>query len=994
MYLNCHSYFSFRYGTLSIERLLDEAIRCNISKLALTDINNTSGILDFISQCDKRGINPIAGIDFRNGTQQQFIGIAKNEEGFFELNHLLTQCLAGGEKALVPKYAPELNNAFVIYPLHNIPEKLRENEFIGVRLSQIHQVLFSPLRNRKEKLLLLAPVTFRNGNCMNSGASLHKRDFNIHRLLQAVDKNTLLTKINPEDLSNQDEVMIPENEMEKSCALLPEILTNAKKMIEQCSIHLPRGVNRNKKFFTGNANDDYELLHDEAYRGLEYRYGDASYKVVERMKKELEDVRRLGYTAYFLISWDIVRYARNRGFFYVGRGSGANSILAYCLQITDVDPIDLDLYFERFINPYRTSPPDFDLDFSWKERDEIIEYIFKKHGKEHTALLATYSTFQFNAVVRELGKVFGLPKQEIDELAQNGIHTANDNAITRAIVNYSKHIHEFPNHLSIHAGGILISEKPMNYYTALSMPPKGFPLTQFSMLEAEDFGLYKFDILSQRGLGHIRDTVEIVKQNRGEHIDIHDIARFKTDKKIANLIRNGRCMGCFYVESPAMRMLLKKLRCEDYITLVAASSIIRPGVSQSGMMREYIERFHDPSRMDKTPPQLLNLLKETYGVMVFQEDVIKVAHYFAGLTLAEADILRRGMSGKFRSREEFQKIKEKFFSNCEQKKYSQELSAEVWRQIESFAGYSFSKGHSASYAVESYQSLFLKAYYPLEFMVGVINNFGGFYRTEYYVHEARMSGANIHAPCVNHSFFLTSIKGKDIYLGMGLIAQLGEKLIQSIEREREHNGKFLSLENFVLRVKTGPEQLRTLIRANALRFTGMRKKELLWEMLSLPGMAQTDSKKKYEGTEALFESESKKFSLPHLDYGTFDDVMDEIELLGFPLCSPFSLLPDSSKYNFTASMLEVHLGKTIEIAGYYVTCKPTHTTKGELMMFGTLLDKEGFFFDTTHFPKIIAQYPFRGKGIYLIKGKVVNDFGFLSVDVFAMEKLQYAFGMK
>ena len=991
MYLNCHSYFSFRYGTMNIPSLIAEAEKCGVDKISLTDINNTSGILDFIVQCERKGIKPVAGIDFRNENIQQFIGIARNEEGFFELNRLLTQCLSSGEGAIVPVQAPEMQHAFVIYPLHNIPSNLRENEFIGVRTHQIHQVLFSPLRNKKEKLVLLAPVTFRSGSCENSGNDLQKRDFNIHRLLRAIEANTLLTKINANELSHQSEIMKSEAQLKEECALLPEIFYQAKNIMNQCGIHLPRGVNRNKKYFTGSAQEDYEMLHDACYRGLEYRYGGGSVKVADRVKKELEEVHRLGYTAYFLISMDIIRYAQHRGFFYIGRGSGANSILAYCLEITDVDPVDLDLYFERFINPYRSSPPDFDLDFSWRDRDEIIQYIFKKHGNEHTALLATYSTFQYNAVVRELGKVFGLPKQEIDDLANNGIHQVNDNSISRSILRYSKYLHDFPNHLSIHAGGILISEKPMNYYTAISMPAKGFPLTQFSMIEAEDFGLHKFDILSQRGLGHIRETVEIVKENKGEEIDIHEIKRFKSDEKIAALIRDGKCMGCFYVESPAMRMLLKKLRCEDYLTLVAASSIIRPGVSQSGMMREYIERFHDPSRMHKTPPQLLELLKETYGVMVFQEDVIKVAHYFAGMSLAEADVLRRGMSGKFRSREEFQKIKDKFFQNCDEKKYPRELSSEVWRQIESFAGYSFSKGHSASYAVESYQSLFLKAYYPLEFMVGVINNFGGYYRTEYYVHEARMNGANIEAPCINESLHLTRIKGKNIYLGLGLIAQLSEKLIHAIVREKKRNGNFISLEDFVRRLHPGPEQLRLLIRANTFRFTGVRKKQLLWDMLSLPGMASCESShEKYKGLSPLFPTDSKKFNLPELHYDTFDNAIDEIELLGFSLCSPFELMEKPERYHFTASMLKNYLGKVIEIAGYYVTGKPTHTVKKELMMFGTLLDKDGHFFDTTHFPKILEKFPFRGKGIYLVKGKVVNDFGFYSIDVIWMEKLNYA----
>ena len=265
----------------------------------------------------------------------------------------------------------------------------------------------------------------------------------------------------------------------------------------------------------------------------------------------------------------------------------------------------------------------------------------------------------------------------------------------------------------------MIAEKSIHYHTGTFLPPKGFATTQFDMVVAEDIGLHKFDILSQRGLSKIQDALHIVRKNKPEDIllDIRNLQAFKQDEKIKSILRNGRAMGCFYVESPAMRMLLKKLKVDTYLGLVAASSIIRPGVSNSGMMREYIVRFTDPERRQAAHPVLLDIMPDTFGVMVYQEDVIKVAHYFAVLSLGEADVLRRGMSGKFRSREEFKNVENQYFENCKARGYSLELAQDIWRQIESFAGYAFAKGHSASYAVESYQSLYLKAHYPLEYMV-------------------------------------------------------------------------------------------------------------------------------------------------------------------------------------------------------------------------------------------------------------------------------------
>ena len=970
MYLNCHSYFSFCYGALPVPELLAEAQRKGIEAIALTDINNTSGCLEFIREAHKYNVRPIVGIDFRTGAQQQYIGIAKNNDGFFELNKHLSQYLSG--ETILENQAPTFLNSYIIYPLGKIqPKYLRENEYIGIRPADLNKILFSDVLAYQSKMVALNTVTFRD-----------KKDFNIHRLLRAVGNNTLLSKLPVSEQGSEDEIMHTERELFNIYNRFPSLLENARNLIETSEINFEFGKNKNKKIFGKNAPEDYQLLRNLCYQGLNYRYVNPGSDIYERLEKELLMIKDLGFCSYFLISWDMVRYAQHKGYFYVGRGSGANSIAAYCLRITDVDPIDLDLYFERFINPHRTSPPDFDLDFSWKDRDDLTRYIFEKHGAEHTVLLATYSTFQQRAVTRELGKVFGLPKADIDDLVENRKTQSTPDHIAKLIRRYGTYIQDFPKNLSVHSGGILISEKPIHCYTATSIPPKGFPITQFSMLEAEDIGLYKFDILSQRGLGHIKDSVALVKQNRGEEIDIHNIGKFKKDEKIKALLRNGRTMGCFYVESPAMRMLLKKLQADTYIGLVAASSIIRPGVAKSGMMREYILRFRNPDRRKYIHPKIGELMHETYGIMVYQEDVIKVAHHFAGLSLAQSDVLRRGMSGKFRSRGEFQKMKDEFFSNCKERGYEDSITAEVWRQIESFAGYSFSKGHSASYAVESYQSLYLKAYYPKEFMVGVINNFGGFYRTEYYVHEARMAGANVLAPRVNKSEHFTIIQGDDIYLGFIHLSELEQQVSEAIVREKQEGGEFRNLEDFIKRVSISVEQLRILIRIGAFRFTQKTKKALLWDIYLYMG-----NKKKTEPNKELFETNAKPFELPQLDQNALDDAYDEIEILGFPLCSPFQLLKEQPSNTISASNLIEHAGKMVTMTGYLVTTKVTITVKGEVMLFGTFLDKDGYFFDTTHFPKVVKEFPFRGKGCYEIKGKVAEEFEFASIDVSSIEKL-------
>ncbi len=974
MYINCHTYYSLRYGTIKPRDLLELAKLRGIQTLALTDINNTSACLDFVRLSSKYSIKPILGVDFRNGAQQQFILIAKNNTGFKNINAYLSQFLHEQTIAIPEKPDTVINDCFVIYPfIKGKDYNLKSNEFLGVKPKDVNHLKFSKWAKSPNKLVILQTVSFK-----------HKKDFNTHRLLRAVDNNTLLSKLPLTEQANEADVMLPNQELLAHYEEFPKIIENTKQLLEGCSIDFDfsQSVPNNQKSYTNNENLDYRLLKKLTYDGLKYRYKNPKQQIYNRIEKELDIIKQKGFVSYFLINWKILKYARSKDYFYVGRGSGANSIISYLLRITDVDPVELDLYFERFINIFRKNPPDFDIDFSWQDRDDITQFIFKTF--KNTALITVYNTFKFRASVRELGKVFGLPKSEIDILTTGKYNFEALDKLSQLVINYSTYIQGFPNYLGIHAGGIIISEKPVHYYGATFMPPKGFPTTQFDMVVAEDIGLYKFDILSQRGLGKIKDTVDIVKYNNPKKppIDIHDIKRFKQDKRIKYLLRNAKAIGCFYVESPAMRMLLKKLQVDNYLGLVAASSVIRPGVAKSGMMREYIMRYRFPERRNDAHPVLLKIMPETFGVMVYQEDVIKVAHYFGGLTLGEADMLRRGMSGKFRSRDEFLKVKQQFFDNCKNDGKPASLTANIWRQIESFAGYAFAKGHSASYAVESYQSLFLKAYYPLEYMVATINNFGGFYQTELYVHEARMHGGIIEAPCINKSHYKATIKGDTIYLGFMFLHAIESKTIKKLLIERKQYGTFKSLDDFIERVPISVEQISILIKINAFRFTGINKRELLWQAhLKISKTVVED----YIVT--LFKTERINYQTPELPSTDLENAFDELELLGFPLCNPFYLLKNPSKNTLRAKHLLLCENKVITIEGYLVTTKNTSTSNGKRMNFGTFLDRDGDFIDTVHFPTIAVKFPFRGKGIYSITGKVLVEFDCTNIQVISMKKL-------
>jgi DNA polymerase-3 subunit alpha len=969
MFINCKTWFSYRYGTYSTEALVDAAAERGLRSLGLTNINSTADMWDFVDFCMENKIKPLVGAEIRNDDIFCYTLLAKSDSGLLEVNRFLSGHLQ--EEQAFPERPAFSQQVIIIYPFGKIaPADLGENERIGVLSSQLNRVKKQEVEAFPKKWIIRHPVTFQD-----------KIHFNVHRLLRAIGKNTLISKLEEKDVASPEEMFVSETTLMTAFRNFPGMITNTLQLIDACEIKTELHTDKNKKHYSASKEDDRILLEKLAMEGLAYRYGNNPIAKA-RVFKELKIIDQLNFNAYFLIVWDVIRYAQNRGFFYVGRGSGANSIVAYCLKITDVDPIKLDLYFERFLNPHRTSPPDFDMDFSWKDRDEVIDYIFKRYGKDHVSLLGMYSTFQRRAVIRELGKVFGLPKEEIDQLVRGKDQPMNEDKIQRTILKYGKLLENFPNHHSIHPGGMLISEKPIYQYTVNEMPPKGFCTAQIDMFLAEKIGLFKLDILSQRGLGHIKEAIRLVKQNRGIDIDIHQVEQFMSDPIVASQIRKADTIGCFYIESPAMRQLLTKLKCDDYLRLVAASSIIRPGVSQSGMMKQYIERFHDPEKIVYLHPKMKELLEETYGVMVYQEDVIKVAHHFAGLDMGEADILRRAMSGKYRSHNKFNLIKEKFFANCKELGHEESTTTEVWRQIESFGGYSFSKAHSASFAVESYQSLYLKTYFPMEFMVAVINNFGGFYSTEFYFHELKRTGAKVNPPCVNHSDYLTNIKDEEVYVGLIHIQQLEAKLCTLILEERVANGPYLGLEDFIERTHSGPEQLNILISVGAFGFTGLGKKKLLWKA----NFAQKRLTV-IPDSPVLFKESTIDFTLPEFPDYPLEDAIDEINVLGFALTDMFRLCADDGKGTILAEQLPELLGKNVEVLAQLVVTKDVRTINRQHMAFGTFLDAKGDWLDTVHFPNSLMRFPFQGKGFYKLRGKVVVEFGAFAVEVNAMWKV-------
>ncbi len=971
MYLNCHSFHSLRYGTLSIERLVNLAHKHGVSHLCLTDINASAGIYTFTKACRKVGIIPLVGIEFRENHQLRYIGIAKNTYGFSNLCRFLSTYNLSN--IAIPSTAPDLSDVFFIYPLQQYPETLKENEWIGVKKQELSQLILLKHKPHRSKMMALHTVSYET-----------KMDYNLHRILRAIDLNIIGTKLSPSDYGAENDVFISPSEIQNQFFDFPELWQHTQSITQQCSFDFNFNTPRNKQHYTNSKHSDFKLLSLLAYEGLSKRYPNQQNEAKLRVEKELKVIDNLGFSGYFLITWDIIQFSKQQGFIHIGRGSGANSIVSYCLGITDICPIELDLYFERFLNPERSSPPDFDIDWSWKDRDRILDYIFEKYGQEYVAFCGTTVEFKYRSQFREIGKVFGLSKEELDELTQSKRKLPVLNSVTKMVHQYTSLLQHFPNQRSMHACGILISETPISDFSVIEKYPKGYPTVQFNMHDAEDIGFEKFDILSQRGIGHINDCVRLIQENQNINVDIQNVQLSKNEVNANRLLEQGQTIGCFYIESPAMRGLLRRLKCNNYLTLVAASSVIRPGVAKSGMMKEYIFRHNNSTQFTYSHPVFKEHLSETYGVMVYQEDVIKIAHHFAGIDLAKADILRRAMSGKTRSLSELDTIKDVYFENCKAKGYSDDLAKEIYRQIESFAGYSFCKAHSASYAIESYQSLYLKTHFPLEFITAVIINEGGFYRPEVYIHEAKMAGAIVETPCVNQSNYLTTLSGKQLFLGFRHIQGLQDAIGKQIEEERKKHGCFQSLEDFIARIHIGLEGLQLLIFIGAFRFTKKNKNELI-----LTARMLLINFKEENRHAKLLQEQVVEYQLPPLERSLFEDAFDEIEILGFPVQhSYFELLKTNFRGEIPAKTFHLHHKKTVKIVAYLINIKYVPTQNG-VMNFGTWIDNQGSFFDSIHWANSLTHSPFQGSGCYLLQGQIQVENEFPTITVTRMAKLAF-----
>jgi DNA polymerase-3 subunit alpha/error-prone DNA polymerase len=737
-------------------------------------------------------------------------------------------------------------------------------------------------------------------------------------------------------------------------------------------------------------------LRHAAYEGARNRYGiELSESVVERIEHELKIIADMDFCSYFLIVQDIVRRSPRT----CGRGSGAASLVAYCLGITNVCPLKHNLYFERFLNPGRKDPPDIDVDFAWDERDDVLNSVLAEHGGR-AAMVSSHVLFQPRMAVREVAKVYGLTDAEIgkvskrlpwfwraEDVGDDWVAYLKNRPETKCldflqpwpeILAFARRIIDIPRYLSVHPGGVVITPRPIAGYVPVERAPKGVPVIQWEKDAAEEAGLVKIDLLGNRSLGVIRDAVESVRNN-GNCFDETDWEP-EDDIDTQEAVAQGWTMGCFYIESPAMRLLQKKSGVGDFEHLVIHSSIIRPAANE--FIREYIRRLHG-GKWDPIHPLLSDVLNETFGIMVYQEDVSRAAVSLAGFSHTEADGLRKILSKKDKEHH-MRDFFKRFETGAKSRGVSPRQINTVWDMIMSFSGYSFCKPHSASYARVSFQAAYLKVHYPAEFMAAVISNQGGFYSTFAYVSEARRLGLTVLPPDVNKSRIRWRGCNGKIRVGLMAVKGLSRRVQERITWSR-HKRPYGDIRDFLKRVRPDEGEAGALINCGALDslIAGGSRARLVWEL-----MRWEKQKSKPGENGNLFEKPNVQAPLLPPD-DDLERLRGELSVLGF-LCShhPMMLYQKvlQKKGAVKARDLAQHIGKNVRFAGWLITRKLVRTRGGDPMEFLTFEDETGLV-ETTFFTKAYRDFCHmldRGRP-YLMTGKVETDWGAVTLTVQRVE---------
>jgi error-prone DNA polymerase len=989
--LTVRSHYSLMWGTDSPAAICRSARQMGYDRIALTDTDNLCGLWKFLHACHEEGLTPIVGAEITDpGQDHRAVCLVKDPAGYANLCRLITRRHRDPAFALSSALPPLAGGLMVLTSRADLLAAWhRAGVHTAAALPRRPPSPFHPLVQTARRLgipLVATPASF----------FLQPDGFAVHRLLRAIAGNTALSRLNPNDTAPADAWLATPEEYRRRFNSCREAVDNTMHMADELKFTGPDYGLVMPPWKAKDTSSADNSLRRAAYAGARNRYGrELGEAVVDRLEHELAVIARMGFSAYFMVVKEIVSQSPRT----CGRGSAAASLVAYSLGITNVCPVKHNLYFGRFLNPGRSDPPDIDVDFAWDERDTVIDGVLDRFAG-HAAMVASHILFQPRMALRETAKVFGMPAGEIGritrrlpwfwhrgELDAGLLDNLRQRPETRhldfidpwpQIVALAQRIIGIPRHLSVHPGGVVVTPDPIDGYVPVETAPKGVPVIQWDKDGAEDAGLVKIDLLGNRSLAVIRDAVANVKANG----IIFDENRWEPEDNPAtrDTVAKGRTMGCFYIESPAMRLLHQKAGSGDFDHLVIHSSIIRPAANV--YIQEYLRRLHGGS-WDPIHPLLADVLDETFGIMVYQEDVSRAAKALAGFSDAEADGLRKIIAKKDRQRQ-LADFHHRFMAGTAARGVSADQADAVWQMMLSFSGYSFCKPHSASYARVSFQAAFLKTHHPAEFMAGVISNRGGFYSTFAYVSEARRMGLTVDPPDVTASRIRWTGKNRRLQVGLMAVGGMSRPTMERIVACRQRSG-FKDMPDFLARVQPHEDEARALIHCGALdRLDADRSRtRLLWTL------AIWQAGRRRSGEQAdLFASRRLSVTETPPTFPPEDPVTRlrrEYAVLGF-LCRqhPITRFADviNTMNTVKANRLPDLVGRRVRLAAWLITGKVVHTRSGDPMEFLTFEDETGIV-ETTFFPGVYRRFchTIDRNHPYLLTGKVEMNWGAVTLTV-------------
>jgi len=989
VHLHVHSHYSLMRGTAGLESLCRRVSELGMDRFALTDTNGIYGLVYFLQIAEENGIRPIVGAEVVTSDARAVL-LVKNQTGYANLCRVLTRRHCEKDFDLAEELIARGEGLVILSDHPPLLKRLKGKCDLYAELTAGRSRCSLLDLSKSEGIPAVATggVTF-----------LHPEEYHLHCLLRAIDLNTKFSRLSDKETAPSSAWLKSPQEMAETFPNLPEALENTRKIAEQCQFH----PDFTSTLFAGFEELDQkaaaEKLRRKCYEGAQRRYGEITDAVRKRLEYELSVISKKGFASVFLMMEDIVKQAPRT----CGRGSAAASIVSYALGIIHVDPLKYDLFFERFLNPGRKDPPDIDVDFPWDERDAILDYVFEKYGPERSAMVANHVGFRLRAAVREVAKVYGLPDAEIKQVTDRLSHlwfwgTDDIESVVAThplfrglslpspwpeILQWASRLQGVPRYLSVHCGGVVVVPDVLSNHVPVENAPKGVQIIQWEKDQTEEAGLIKMDVLGNRSLAVIRDGLNAIRENTGEVIR-YDNLNPLDDPLAQTLIRRGDTMGVFYIESPAMRQLQKKTNVGDYEHLVIHSSIIRPAANT--FINEYVRRLRGEPYVS-LHPILDRVLGETYGIMVYQEDVTKVAMEMAGFSPEDGDGLRKTLSKK-RNAKKLSAYRDQFVRGALIRKISTGVIGKVWEMILSFGGYSFCKPHSASYALVSFKSAWLRAHYPAEFMAAVISNQGGYYSPFAYLSEARRMGLTVLPPEINASRKAYTGKEREIRVGLMQLKGLKASALDRLLEEREKGGQYRSFEEFQRRVPLDPSDMRILIKAGCFDSIagGRSRAELLWQVYAgrKPRAVSTQT------TLSLFDEETIR--IPQLgDYDFRTLLLHEVEVLGFPLSvHPLDLYREGLRDLDYVPGKEInrHVGKRITMIGWWVTNKLVYTKNEEPMSFISFEDTTALY-ETIFFPDTFRRFCSEWTQVrpYILRGKVEDDLGAVSLHVEKMEFL-------